>query len=458
MPFELVEDTPGPLNPSDGGPPDLPLGLQPKESTIPLKNRLITGGAIGASMLAPELIAPVMAGSRLLGPLLARPALNTAAQAAIGGTESALKGQDPTWGATAAGGLQGLMEMLSNIPRIGKMVKAGSATQKAYTEAEAARKAATEAAQTAQTTSHEEAVRAHAEAAADTINRQWKEQVPSWQELEDGTRGLLDMVYGKGQELVSKSFDAALKAVKAAAKGAPDIMIRSADAEELGLLPKEPLLVESKIPGQTTGLIPVNPAKLIDKTVGRWKTDRALYNRMFKALDKAGFGNEEARAEYKAAQALINITDKTKALQGEVFHPERIVEGFTKLKTLNEIRNRGQGDIFTGPLQAARGTPEPPPEIPPFKKGPLVSPDVTMLNKPYHLPSLLGLGGGALGYSMGPGGHIVGSGLGMLTGMGAGMMMPTHVPVGNIPPDFLSAAGMDLPTLIQTYLRQQIGQ
>lgn len=498
MPFELVEDTPGPLNPADGGPPDLPLGLQPKESTIPLKNRLITGGAIGASMLAPELIAPVMAGSRLLGPLLARPALNTAAQAAIGGTESALKGQDPTWGATAAGGLQGLMEVLSNIPRIGKMVKAGSAAQKAYTEAEALRKAATEAENVAKQTAFEtkaggeqaryesqksivegankqaetgfqQATKDWAERQAAGLAEAYKSKVPAWGDYPSTTEGLYKMVKGDGPQRASKAFDETMQSIGEMAKGAPPIQIRLKDAKKLDV----PIL--GKV--DTTGPVPtaaVDPGELAKKAVGFWKKDRGVYNRVMEQLDAAGLGDPAARGAYKSAMTLIESVDQARLLEGGQFHPERIIPAMEKKnKYLDISRKRGEGDIFTGPLQAAgRGAPTPPipqegplapvalepPTATPFTKGPSVSPDVTMLNKPYHLPSLLGLGGGALGYSMGSGGHLVGSGLGMLTGMGAGMLMPTHVPMGNLPPDFLSAAGMDLPTLIQTYLRQQMGQ
>ena len=67
---------------------------------------------------------------------------------------------------------------------------------------------------------------------ATTIAQAFKEKVPAWSDFPSTTRGLLDMVYGKGQRLLSDKFDASLKDVVRTASG-QRVTIRADDAYAL---------------------------------------------------------------------------------------------------------------------------------------------------------------------------------------------------------------------------------
>lgn len=220
--------------------------------------------------------------------------------------------------------------------------------------------------------------RAHSEQAAESIADAFKAQVPAWKDYPSDTKGLLDMVYGKGPQAVSEQFDQAMKSAVETAKGKM-IQVPVEDIKALGLKPqadplaglspaaREALVRAGKIPAGGGPLNPtgaVDAADVLSAVIGKWRNDPGLYRRVMGVLDQAGIGDPKARAEYKSAQALINYVDKTGALRGEVLNAEKVLGGFTKTKTVNELRRRGQGDIFEGPMQAARGGPLAPPEIP----------------------------------------------------------------------------------------------
>ena len=222
----------------------------------------------------------------------------------------------------------------------------------------------------------ETAQNAHAETAAAQIAAAWKKLVPAWRSQPENTKGLLDMVYGKGQQQLSADFDKALQAVIQAGAGKP-VRLSLEDASALKLSAD---IVASGSGGPPS--VRVDGGALSKAAIGVWQKDPALYRRVFESLDEAGLGNEAARGAYRAGQALITFLDKMKALDGEVLHPDRVLAGLTQLKSLNLIRKRGMGDIFTGPLQAATrpGLPTAPPEIPkPILKGlPVPPPKPTM--------------------------------------------------------------------------------
>lgn len=217
------------------------------------------------------------------------------------------------------------------------------------------------------TQAHEAATRAHADQAAAKVAEEATRAVPAWKDYPKDTKGLLDMVYGTGQQKLSEAFDKAMQEVVAKGRG-QKIVVAAEDAAKLKL----PVLgqVANKVTGATDQVV-VDAGQLAEKAVGAWRKDPGLYRRVVGTLDKANLGDPEARAAYRSGQAFITYIDQTKALQGEVFRPDRITAGFTRLSTVDQLRRRGAGDIFSGPMQAARGVPPAPvlppkPVVPPF--------------------------------------------------------------------------------------------
>ena len=116
---------------------------------------------------------------------------------------------------------------------------------------------------------------------------------------------------------------------------------------------------------------------------------------MVGALDEANIGDPAARAEYKAGQALIQFADKTQMLKGERFNADAAFAGFTKLKHVDELRRRGAGDIFEGPVADAvrAGRPaepalprEPSPFPAPRERAPIPDPTVPAYRAPKPSP------------------------------------------------------------------------
>lgn len=225
---------------------------------------------------------------------------------------------------------------------------------------------ATELQNTQQQKAFELAKGAHAETSAKSIMDDFKAQVSAWEPLPSTSTGIADAVYGKGPALASAKFDEAMK--EAMEKGASiGVVVPLELADTLGIKTAAPEL------GETATTIPASD--LMKAAIGKWKNPetRGAYRMAFGILDKAGVGNEEARGEYKAAQALIESVDRSRAFDKQgVFHPENLVGGLYKTSTVDILRKRGQGDVFTGPFQAARGAPvEPEPikaDIPPYLK------------------------------------------------------------------------------------------
>ena len=81
---------------------------------------------------------------------------------------------------------------------------------------------------------NEAADTAFKEKGAQTIMDSFKKDVPSFADFPSDTKGLRDAVFGKGQELLSKSFDKALKEVVKQGEG-QIVHIPEADAKSLGL-------------------------------------------------------------------------------------------------------------------------------------------------------------------------------------------------------------------------------
>jgi len=250
------------------------------------------------------------------------------------------------------------------------------AAQTSQTSAHVAREAAAK-------TSHESAKRAYAEQGAETIAESFKAQVPAFSEFASNERGLLDMVYGQGPARMGARFDEAMKAVVAAGKGVTvGIPLRDAYTLRLRFDVKN-----TKTQERGREIATVDAGQLAEAATGFWKTDHGVYRRAVAALDRAGIGDPASRAEYRAGQALIQFTDKSGMLKGEKFNPEAAQAAFTSLKKVDELRRRGQGDIFRGPVSEAVRRPAPelslpteptplqPPTLPVFRR-PTASPEV----------------------------------------------------------------------------------
>lgn len=263
-------------------------------------------------------------------------------------------------GKPVSGGLSGLVggaagEGIAQIPKFWQMAKAArsqAADKLAFD------KAMTESLNAADRAEYQKLVSAHeagVEKSASSIVKDFKKLVPSWQELPDGVQGLQDMVVGQGQSLLSKKFDSAMKAVIDTGKGTKIALPRN-DIEALGMRTKE--FIDGPAGPLTIGV--VDAGEVASKAVGKWSKEPGAYRRVVAALDKAGIGDPAARAEYKAGQGLIGFVDKSGALKGDKFNPEALINGMNKVKVVDELRKRGLGDVFRGPLQAARGVPTAP--------------------------------------------------------------------------------------------------
>lgn len=237
-----------------------------------------------------------------------------------------------------------------------------------------------QAAVKAQDEAHQAELSAFGEKAVADLMDRYKSKVPALESFPSDTRGYLDAVYGKGPDLVSKEFDAAMKAAKADAQR-KTLTIPQDVAEAMGIKAAK---VESGIQTSNMGAgarspagadflrmltggegnVKVNAADAIDAMVGKSTKNRKAYHALADALSEAGLGTEEARAMYKSFRALADYTNKVKGLSGEQVNPENFIKGFTDRSTVDILRNRGEGNIFEGPFQAMRGAPQAPPPIP----------------------------------------------------------------------------------------------
>jgi len=350
------------------------------------------------------------------GGLLTAPLKRTAARSFASGVTSAAQTGDWREGLKEAGS-EGLSqvagEVLPGVVRFGQTQRAGqpflarrAAEEAAYPEQVAARRLeeagrvrearATHQEQKAEAkrshaereaakqTQYEAQARDYAQHGAQSIADAFKQQVPAFNEFPSTEAGLVDMVYGKGQQRLSERFDAALNEVVRQGSG-KKVPLSQADADALGLRLSGLRQLDKTRPP----IGDVDGGQLAERLTGFWKKDHGVYRRGVTALDKADLGNQAARAEYRAAQALIDFADKSQMLKGEKFNPESARAAFTNLKKIDALRRRGQGDVFRGPIAEAVRRPgpvppvsEPPPITQAFRR-PAPLPDVP---KPAPLP------------------------------------------------------------------------
>lgn len=310
------------------------------------------GGTEGLSQLAGEVIPGGLrfglgqvAGKKLLGNRAAKIAHDTAMEEAVAQLEKE--------GYTRDVALRRIKEAAGVREARAQYQEGRAAAKKTFDDAVTAQKTQHEAAVASATEKHSADLRAYEQQGASKIAEAFKQQVPAFKDFPSTEAGLLDMVYGKGQLRMSERFDAALKDIIELGRGT-EVEIPLQDARKLGMLRLKVIERERGNP-----MAMVDAGQLAEKATGFWKTDHGVYRRAFSALDRADIGDPALRGEYRAGQALIQFADKTQMLKGEKFNPEAARSGFTKLKTIDELRRRGQGDIFSGPMSDAVRAPAP---------------------------------------------------------------------------------------------------
>ena len=423
--------------------------------------------------------------------LLAGPLRRIAAQAALSGGGAALAGKTPgsiglhtlLGGASGAAG-EALMAPAQLAARTlsAKTATQGykQATKQAVTNAEntnAFNKGFTKTLNETEQAGYEQATKEHAEAGAKSIMGDLKKTVPALKNLPDDTKGLLEAIYGQGPQKVMAEYDTAMKAAQGAAKGKfVDLPVEVANALKLkgtgeGMSKADMAEIAKQLgirkgenaagiilgkQNAANNIVKVDAADLIDAITGKPQLPKSIRYAADRALDEADLGiDPAAKQAYKFFRGIEGYLDKTKGLQGEQLNPQNILKGFTDTKTVNQLRNRGIGDINRGPLQAIRGGPTPPTPRPMPAKvtpEPVTAPDIRTIPNPLggH-PYMLGLLGGGLAHGLGAGmpGHVAG----VSAGYAAGRMMPKEIVTRAPLSPAMTQTLQDLPSLLATLSR-----
>lgn len=426
------------------GPAQSPLAQAQERMQNPFGKRL---GAINIPGLghpfqpgnAPPSLAPGLGGAKLLPGMIGQGVAGAGEALASGrGPLAALK--EGAMGAAGAGALGGLAHLGLGLPakaaaakkamgEFGNVLKGRELTA-------GVNKEMTGALNTLEKQAFEKARATHAEDAAKKVAAELKKNVPALAPFAADSKGLVDMIYGKGKAAVSRAFDKALKEVVANGKG-KTVQVSADAAEALGVvgtgggnLPlsrvaREALEKAGKLPPQ--GMVTVDAGELANAALGTWRKDPRSYRAAMDALDKANIGDPAARAAYKHYVGLSQFVDKTGALKGEVFNPEAFNAGMTKLKQVEEMRRRGIGSATEGYGGLARGGPlAPTPRQVPIQ-GPEPSGPAGIKTRKNPLaghPFALGGAGEALSYGL-TGSH--GFGIPFVGGMALSNAMPKEL-------------------------------
>ena len=259
-----------------------------------------------------------------------------------------------------------------------------TATRQGHAAAEQAQTQTYETAKATAATSYGQQMRDWARSGAAYIADQFRTQVPAWKDIPANETGLVDMVYGRGQKLLSERYDQVLKDVIERGTGKP-VVIEAADAYKIGIEPTG--LMDATKGGLERAV--VDAGQLAAKITGKWSKFPDIYRRAAEVLDAAGIGDPAGRAEYRAGQALIHFADATNMLKGPKgtsgewqFNPSRASEGFTRLKILEELRRRGQGNIVEGPITEAITLAKPGPLVLPAEPPPIPEPRIPAFRRP----------------------------------------------------------------------------
>ena len=166
-----------------------------------------------------------------------------------------------------------------------------------------------------------------------------KKNVPAWAPFASDAKGLSQMIYGQeGRNALHEAYDRALSHVIQSGRG-QQVVIPVKDAAVFKLEPRG----QVSSPQGTLDHVTVDADALAVAMTGQWKKHPGEYRRAANALDAAGIGDPKARGEYKYGTGIGVFLDKTKALEGEIYHPERAMRGLSTLKTVEELNRRGMG-------------------------------------------------------------------------------------------------------------------
>lgn len=290
---------------------------------------------------------------------------------------------------------------------------------------------------------------------ASAIMEHAKASVPAWREFPSTAAGLYSAVLGKGKELLSSAFDAALEAAKGTARG-KTVNIPVSDVKTLDIAVKAG--TDRVLPKGDTDLrmlVPVDAAELIDRLPGL--KNRALKARAQQALSEKDLGiSPEALTEYRVGKGTIEMADENKifkwdeASKTHSVDADALAKGLLSREHMDTVQDRGMGHFDTYPgLKAAKSGPQaptiPPLTLPekPAPRGPLgsppplISPDDSGAIKEITLPGsrysrgavtagALGTLGGLFGAHHGAGSGVLGAGGGAL-GYGLGASLPDKI-------------------------------
>lgn len=218
---------------------------------------------------------------------------------------------------------------------------------------------------------------------ARTIMDDAKANIPWWKDLPSNVKGIMSTVLGKGQELLSKHYDEAMKAALATAKG-KSLVLDPVDARKLMIPQAAEDVIVAKTAANPLGIITksrVDAADVIEAITKPGNRDWQMYKRIVEELDKQDLGIDPAAREmYKYGQGVIKAIDSSGGIVQQSGWPtldtEKLLDGFLKVKGINILKNRGMGTIDDAVIpRAAMGTPQPPPKVQRAVQEPFVAPE-----------------------------------------------------------------------------------
>ena len=350
-------------------------------------------------------------------------------QGVLGAGRSAVEGQSPLSGAAWGAGTQGAAEAAFLPLRAAGSIYQGVKAKKGFEEATT--KYGEDVAK--QATDFTQATKEWAEQKASTLMDSLKNTIPAIQDLASDTKGLVSAFYGKGRDAVQAQYREYLQGIKDVA-GDKVLPFRLADLEAIKVDPIPPTNPPMGVGSATVG-------DVIDAITGKSKgPTQGAYRRIVDQLDTLGIGDPAERAAYKTYEGMRQFLDRTGALKGREFHPEKIDEGLLNIKKAREITGRNLGNADEGILSEMNlGAPQQPSPL-----NPPTPPDITNFRfNPWAARAL---------------GHAVGGPLGGHAGIALGEVAPRGgIPFGRNSIE-LDALLSTLPTGLAAILRQYLRQ
>lgn len=257
-------------------------------------------------------------------------------------------------------------------------------------------KADAKAANDAATRAFQQSTESFTDQAARTIMDDVKARVSWLSDLTSNVKGVIDLVLGKGQQIISQYYDDAMTAALETAKGRK-IEISPMDARKLQI-PIEGIVERSALNPKAADMALVDAADTIKAITNTSKgRDWGMYRRIVGELEKHELGIDPAAREmYKTALGTIESIDKSGAIAQVGGHltldTQKLLDGVSSVKGIDILRKRGLGDINDATIAtAAVGTPQPPVKVSPQPQMPFVAPTPTPvqpqpIRKPIQMP------------------------------------------------------------------------